>query len=146
MRTCTQCFMSFYFNSPPAVLAPSQVTGVSLSKAVENRQPALKVNWTAPQSDVIITRYKVEYRVKGSTPWNNQINITGSPPLNFTILTGLYPDTEYEVRVKAVSDAGEGAWSAVQSERTFSGNFKCVTFCYRLHVHFLFHYHYCCLT
>ena len=97
---------------------PSQVTGVSLSKVAMLRQPALRVTWTAPQSDLTISRYKVQYRRSRDAEWGNEKTIPGSPPLTSTILTGLHADTEYSVRVNAVSDVGPGNWSVVQRERT----------------------------
>ena len=96
---------------------PSQVTGVSLSKAVRSGLPALRVTWTAPQSDLTISQYKVQYR-----RWD-EITISGSPPLTSTILTGLDAGTEYNVRVRAVSAGGSGNWSVVQTERTNRSEF-----------------------
>ena len=82
---------------------PSQVTGVSLSKAVRSGLPALRVTWTAPQSDLTISRYKVQYRRSRDAEWGSEITILGSPPPTSTILTGLDAGTEYSVRVRAVS-------------------------------------------
>ena len=99
--------------------APSQVTGVSLSKAVRMGRPILRVTWTTPQSDVTISRYQVEYRRNGTTSWGNSISIPGSPPATSAILTGLDAGTEYNVRVRAVSAAGDGEWSVEQTKKTF---------------------------
>ena len=102
---------------------PSQVTGVSLSKVVRLRQPALRVTWTAPQSDLTISQYKVQYRRSTDAQWGSEITISGSPPSTSTILTGLDADTEYSVRVRAVSAVGPGNWSVVQTERTDRSEF-----------------------
>ena len=102
---------------------PSQVTGVSLSKVVGLRQPALRVTWTAPQSDRTISRYKVQYRRSGDALWGSEKTISGSPPPTSTILTGLDAGIEYSVRVRAVSGVGPGNWSVVQTERTDRSEF-----------------------
>ena len=114
--------------------APSQVTGVSLSKAVRQRRPTLRVTWTTPQSDVTISRYRVEYRRNGTTSWGSLVTISGSPPATSTILTGLDAGTEYSIRVRAESAAGDGEWSVEQTERTFDSElFKCIIYCYNVH-------------
>ena len=112
--------MSFHFNSLPALLAPSQVTGVSLVKIVRQGRPTLRVSWTAPQSDANISEYIVEHRRSGTTSWGSRFRITGSPPTTSTPLPELDAGTEYDVRVRAKSAAGEGEWSEVQTERTFN--------------------------
>ena len=100
------------------VQAPSQVTGVSLSKVVRQGRPTLRVSWTAPQSDVTISEYQVQYRRSGNTFWSTQV--TATPPDTNTTLPALDAGTEYDVRVRARSAAGEGEWSEVQTERTFN--------------------------
>ena len=139
MRTysaCKQCFVSFYFNSLPALLAPSQVTGVSLSKAVRQGRPALRVSWTPPQSNVTISEYHVQYRKSGTTNWGSQATATSTA--TSVTLSPLEPGTEYDVRVIARSGnktTGEGEWSEVQTEKTFGRKFECIVCCYQLHVH-----------
>ena len=125
--------MSCDFNSVPALLAPSQVTGVSLSKAVREGRPALRVSWTAPQSDVTISEYDVQYRRSGTTAWGSQVSATY--PANSTFLPALDAGTEYDVRVRAVSTAGQGEWSEVRTETTFNSKFTCIICCYQLCVH-----------
>ena len=124
--------MVFLFLSNLCILsictqAPSQVTGVSLSKAVRQGRPSLRVTWTALQSDVTISRYQVQLRLSGTAMWGYQA--IAAHPANYTILPALDPGTEYNVRVRAVSAAGEGEWSEVQSERTFNGEHQ-VSICY----------------
>ena len=129
-------FISFSINSLHALQAPSQVTGVSLYKAVKEGKVALKVVWTTPQSDVAISEYQVQYERNGdATPWGSQITISGSPPSTFTILTRLDAGTEYNVRVRAVSKLGAGKWSVVQTERTYNSEFVCIICCYQLLLH-----------
>ena len=83
-------------------------------------KPTLRVTWTAPQSNVTISEYQVQFRRNVSTVWGAQVTISGSPPANSTKLPALDAGTEYDVRVRAVSAAGDGEWSEVQTERTFS--------------------------
>ena len=105
--------------------SPSQVTGVSLSKAVRMGKAILIVTWTTPQSDVNITRYQVQYRRNGTTSWDLEAAISGSPPATSAILTGLDAGTEYNVRVRARANFidGDGEWSVEQTERTFGSEY-----------------------
>ena len=105
------------------VRVPSQVNGLSLSKAVSSRGPALRATWTTPQSDEPISQYHLQYRIHGTTSWDNQHTILGSPPHNSTIVHRLAAGTEYDVRVRAESAVGVGNWSAVQTERTYMSEF-----------------------
>ena len=114
--------------------APSKVTGVSLSKTVRQGRPTLRVDWTAPQSNVTISEYHVQYRRSGIVTWGAQV--TATPPATSTPLSALEAGTEYDVRVRAVSAAEEGEWSEVQTERTFNSKFTCSICCYRLHVNY----------
>ena len=102
---------------------PFQVTGVSLSKEVRLGRPTLRVTWTAPQSNLTISRYQVQYKRSREEQWGSVITIPGSPPPTSTILTGLDAGTEYSVRVIAVFAVGPGNWSVVQTERTDRSEF-----------------------
>ena len=97
--------------------APSRINSITLTKRV-NTGPALEVNWAIPQTDLAIFQYKVQYKIRGTTAWDS-VTIRGSPPLASTILNELHAGTEYSVRVQAVSAAGDGVWSAVQTKRTY---------------------------
>ena len=125
--------MSFDVNFLPALLAPPQVTGVSLSKAVRQGRPTLNVSWTAPQSDVTIFQYHVQYKKSGTTFWGGQV--TATPPATSTQLPALDAGTEYDVRVRSRSNAVDGEWSEVQTERTVNSKCTCIICCYQLHVH-----------
>ena len=100
------------------IIVPSQVTGVSLFKTERTGRPALRVTWTTPQSDVSISKYKVQYRRSGTTSWSSAAPVSGST--TSTYLEGLVVGSEYQVRVRAVSAIGSGMWSAVKSETTYS--------------------------
>ena len=91
---------------------------------MENGTPALRVNWTTPQSDVAISQYQVQCRRSGTTSWNSTTPLSVSPPATSTILTGLDAGTEYNVRVRAVSELGAAAlWSVEQTESSFDSEF-----------------------
>ena len=80
--------------------------------------PALEVNWTIPQTDLPVFQYKVQYKIRETTVWDS-VTTQGSPPLTSTFLNKLNAGTEYSIRVQAVSAAGAGMWSAVQTKRTY---------------------------
>ena len=96
---------------------PSQVTGLSLSKAVLARLPALQATWINLHCDEPISQYHLQYRINGTTSWGSQRII--SPLRNSTIVSRIAAGTEYNVRVRAESALGRGNWSAVQTERTY---------------------------
>ena len=115
-----------------ALKVPSQVTGLSLYKAMRSGSPALGVTWTAPQSEVHISWYTVQYRKNGTTSWGSAFNISEFPPSTSFNLTGLDAGTEYSVRVRAVSVVGAGNWSAVHTERTYKSEFYCFPYTCKL--------------
>ena len=126
MKWCFICFVNSLHTLD--LQAPFQVTGVSLSKEVRNGRPSLRVNWIAPQSNVTISAYYVQYRRSGTTVWGDQV--TATPPVTSTTLPGLHAGTEYGVRVRARSAAGEGEWSEVQTERTFNSEHRVSIYVY----------------
>ena len=81
------------------------------------------MTWTAPQSDVNLSQYQVQYKRNGTVWWNYQV--TSLPPVTTAILKGLTAGTAYNVRVRAQSDAGNGEWSEVHTETTYNSKFKC---------------------
>ena len=104
---------------------PDRVSGVSLTKTVASGAPALRVTWSTPYSDVTISQYQVEYRKRRTTSWSSATSLSVSPPATSIILTELNADTEYSIRVRAVSECGSGEWSVAKS--TFNSEcFQCV--------------------
>ena len=94
------------------------MTGVSLAKATRRGAPSFCVTWMAPQHNVNISAYDVQYKIEGSTEWNNQGTVSGV--VNKDCLTSLKPGTEYNVRVKArFSDRNIERWSLETTERTY---------------------------
>ena len=102
------------------LLVPGQVVGLTLSSSVTNNQPSLSVSWTTVQHDLSL-QYQVDYRVSGSTTWGT---VSPNPTSTSTTLESLQLGTTYEVRVRAVSDIGNGTWSDISSETTNSGIVK----------------------
>ena len=136
MNNC--CFINCYFTSLHVLLAPSRITIVTVSKDVRQGKPILRVTWTAPQSDVNISQYQVWYKTNETTVWSNQV--IERPPLTTAILdvtSDLTAGTAYNIRVRAVSDAGNGEWSDVQTETTYNSKFKC---CYQFHIVVISHF------
>ena len=77
------------------------------------------VTWRAPQSECPITSYEVQYKISSDTSWS-------TPPVRSSRSRRhdwrkLSPNTSYDVRVRAVSAAGEGAWSDVGQATTPEG-------------------------
>ena len=81
-------------------------------------RPALRVNWTTPQSDFTILQYNVQYKLQSSRAWSDEETLV-SPPATSTILTRLEAGTRYNVRVRAMSTIGEGIWSMVEENTTY---------------------------
>ena len=108
-----------YFNSPHLLQVPPKVTGVSVSKDVKEGIPTLNVTWTALQNVTNLLEYQVEYSCDGE--FNN--TVIAQPNSTSTLLPALLPGTEYNVRMRAVSAAGEGKWSEVLTETTFDSEF-----------------------
>ena len=81
------------------------------------------VTWTIPQSDVSISQYQVQYRRfgTGNTSWSSAAPVSGST--TSTYLEELVAGLRYLIRVRAVSDIGNGMWSELQFEQTYSSEF-----------------------
>lgn len=100
------------------------VSGVHLNKTMVKGEPALQVSWTAPQSDLTISQYQVQYRRSGTPAWSSTSPLSVLPPGKYTIiLTQLLTDTEYTVRVRAMSEIGGGKWSADYTGRTAASEY-----------------------
>ena len=91
-----------------------------MSPMVTSNQPSLHVTWSAPSSDRPIQHYQVDYRVGTSGSWSTR---SPNPTSTSVTLTGLQRGTSYQVRVRAVSDVGNGEWSNTASETTYDGMF-----------------------
>ena len=98
-------------------VVPQRIAIVNVNRTITEDQPLLTVEWSTPSSDRTIQYYQVDYRVGTSGSWS-----TWSPNPTFTsvTLTGLQSGTSYQVRVRAVSDVGNGEWSEVIGITTYS--------------------------
>ena len=114
----------FCCNSPHILQVPPKVTGVSVSKAMKEGNPTLRLTWTALQNVTNLLEYQVEYRHNGEFNWGNRVG--AQPYSTSTLLPALLPGTEYTVRMRAVSAAGEGEWSELLTETTFDSEFSCL--------------------
>ena len=90
-------------------------------------KPTLNVTWNALQNVKILSVYDVEYRRNGKFDWGNKVSV--QPYSTSILLPALLPGTEYNVRVRAVSAAGQGEWSEVLTETTFDSEFVCTFNC-----------------
>ena len=84
--------------------APSQVTGLAVDSTGDG---TIDLSWSAPASDAAITDYRVEYTPSGGSAAEV---LVGSNATSYQ-LTGLTNDTEYSVRVAAISAGGQGDYS-----------------------------------
>jgi hypothetical protein len=77
-------------------------------------QTTATVTWTAGGTE---TSWNLQYKEANGT-WSNSIAVTGTPTHN---LSGLTPNTSYEVRVQAVCDAATSSdWSAIANFTTLN--------------------------
>ena len=98
-------------------------------------KPTLRLTWTALQNVPNLLEYRVEYRRNGEFNWD--FGVSAQPYSTSTLLPELLPGTEYNVRMRAVSVAGEGEWSEVLTETTFDSEFN------RLQVQLCHHVTFC---
>ena len=70
---------------------------------------SITVRWTAPATDEAITGYELQWRSTTDTEWTPVTGIA-STKTSYTI-TGLQPETTYEVQVRALFATTAGAWS-----------------------------------
>ena len=92
----------------PAVPGPPSTTAATAR--------SLTVTWDAPADNgATITDYDVQYRVQGTQDY---MDASHSGDATGAVLTGLEPDTTYQVRVRATNGEGTSGWSNVGSGST----------------------------
>ena len=97
----------------PAATLPGKPPAPTVSAATPN---SLTVQWTEPENaGPAITDYDVQYREIGSGGFTDAQH---EGTALTTTLTGLSPDTVYEVQVRASNATGTGAWSESGEGRT----------------------------
>ena len=94
-------------NLPP----PGRPDAPIVTRSATDPTTILDVTWTAPDTpdSLPITDYDVQYRESGEESWTVH-DFTGTA--TSTTLTGLTPDTTYQVRVRAHNAEGAGEWSS----------------------------------
>jgi titin len=107
---------STYTASTLGVIVPSMPR--NLSYLAPSAAPRLSLSWSAPLTagTYPITDYVIQYGTSFSGPWITFPD-TVSTSTSCSI-TGLTYDTQYYVRVAAVSAAGTGIWTNVLAART----------------------------
>ena len=106
----------------PTPMPPSKVQGVTVTRAVQDSSPALRVSWSA------VSGSGITYTVCYSTTRGSQSDppsgancgtsgITGTS----TTLGSLSGGTTYYIWVAAVSSGGQGPYSDRGQERTYQG-------------------------
>lgn len=94
-------------DSVSVVTKPGGVTGVSVSSVTYN---SASVAWSASSGALEVTRYVVSWSSDGGSSWESS-SVSGTT----RSLSGLLADTNYQVRVAAVTSSGTGAWSNTSS-------------------------------
>ena len=90
---------------PAPVLSPGPSTSSSVT-----------VNWTAPETDLDVRGYELDWRRAAEASWTEEREIP-SRQTTYTI-PGLEAGTAYEVRVRAVYASEAGEWSPVVAVET----------------------------
>ena len=108
-------------NEPPAApIPPTVVSGEDddITDTTEESTTSLKVVWHAPENTGNnITGYDVQYKKTTETSFGSA-NVSHSGTDKFATITGLDPDTPYDVRVQATNGEGTGPWSLVGTGST----------------------------
>ena len=99
----SQCTGTVLATTPPFLAKPGKVAGVSATAAAA----ALDVGWTATTG---AASYKVQWKSSSDSGWDATSRQTTSTTASAKI-SSLTNGTTYTVRVAAVNDTGDGAWS-----------------------------------
>ena len=99
---------------PPSAEPPPAADGprVSWPTAGSNSTvtaSSITVRWTAPATDETISGYELQWRSTTDTKWTPVTGIARSKTSH--TITGLQPETTYEVQVRAMFATIAGAWS-----------------------------------
>ena len=97
-----------------ATILPGQPTGLAVVSAGAT---TVSISWQVPLSGGVVSSYIVQFRVTGTTTWNNSSPVVGATSYQ---LTALQPATSYDVVVVAQNATGSGASSAVLTAQTVS--------------------------
>ena len=103
---------------PPKIGAPTVAQNSTTPKT------KLDVSWTAPTTTQMsgkpaVNDYDVQYKKSSDSTWTSH-SFTGTG--TSTTLTGLTPNTDYNVQARAVNAEGNGGWSDSTTTKTASNN------------------------
>ena len=123
--SCSQISSSQKWPFDFPFLAPSQApTNLGLTV---NNSTSISANWQLPPGisrNGLITGFKLYYQEKGASGQANTVTIDDGTVLSKTV-TGMQKYTEYDIRVSALTYAGEGPKSSVVTERTSEDGKTC---------------------
>ena len=104
--TCASLSGNGGVTPPPAdTIAPTQVTGVSISNVTAT---SVRLNWNASTDNNMVAGYNIEMATgNGSTTYVAKQSTTGSDL--FAVVTGLTPATDYSFRLKSRDSSGNVA-------------------------------------
>ena len=108
----------------PGAWTETIAVATTAGAAPELREPAagldrITVTWEAPASDATISGYELQWRSSGATEWTVETGIASSATSH--TITGLQPQTTYEVQVRAVYGTTVGAWTETIAVATTAG-------------------------
>ncbi|GBN20312.1 Twitchin, partial [Araneus ventricosus] len=110
---------NLYGTSDPATMDPVYAKlpfdppgAPGIPHSVETSTDSITLSWTKPRTDggSPITGYVLEKRKIGDNKWSRTTNVT-IPGLTHRV-AGLQENQEYEFRVAACNEAGQGPWSS----------------------------------
>ena len=105
-----------YFLISCIIGVPAQVGSVAVRPMVPGDNiVGLNVSWNRVSGNDIT--YEVQNKTAASNGWSTAVSSTTTELTQN--LTGLDPDTSYDVRVRAVFDDGNGKWSRAAQARTY---------------------------
>ena len=94
---------------PTSASAGREAPAAPAASAGERGQTSVTVAWTAPAGELTVTGYELRWRSNAGADWTNLTGIPGTA--TSYAITGLQPQTTYEVQVRALSATAAGAWS-----------------------------------
>ena len=89
---------------------PTEGPTVVTTETVTTTSTSVTVGWTLPRTTLEVLRFELRWRPSTENAWpDDVVNIPSTEPSH--TITGLAPDTEYAVQVRAVFADGVGEWS-----------------------------------
>uniref|UniRef100_A0AAY4AMD3 Neural cell adhesion molecule 1b n=1 Tax=Denticeps clupeoides TaxID=299321 RepID=A0AAY4AMD3_9TELE len=100
------------------ILIQADVPSVPLVELVEPYSSTVQVHFLEPESSggVPILRYRAEWRVRNRGKWFQRLYEVKDQ--NIITITGLKPETQYEVKMSAINGKGEGESSLPMNFKT----------------------------